>query len=178
MLGVTILLLAPLGPADVQLGIALVGKTHAAVELHRPVAGVQQRLGGMGLGHAAGDFRVPVQGFLPHQGGGVVDKGAPRIHRAQNVHCGVFQCLVGAYQLAELLAGLEILHDGIQAAGSAAGGLRRSQQRAQQVQVAQGAADRRPREQVLLGDLYAAEIHAGAALGLVDQGIGRYRPGA
>ena len=41
MLGVSKLLLGPLGPADIELGITLVGKTHASMKLHCAVTGVE-----------------------------------------------------------------------------------------------------------------------------------------
>ena len=42
------LLAAPLGAANIQLRIALVSKTHAAVKLHRAVTGKRQRIGRLG----------------------------------------------------------------------------------------------------------------------------------
>ena len=116
MLCVPILLLTPLGAADIELGIALVGKTHAAVKLHSPVARVEQGFGGMRLGHAAGNFRVPVQRGIGHQGRRVVNEGAARIHRRQDIHCRVLEGLVGPDQLAELLAGFEVINNRVQAA--------------------------------------------------------------
>ena len=75
VLGIAVLLLAPLGATNVQLRIALVGETHTAVELHRAVTGVEQGFSGVGLGHAAGDFSILIQRALSHQRRGVVDKG-------------------------------------------------------------------------------------------------------
>ena len=76
VLGIAVLLLAPLGATDVELGIARVGEPHATVELHRAITGLEQGVSGVGLGHTAGNFGILVQRAFSDQRRGVVNKGA------------------------------------------------------------------------------------------------------
>ena len=58
VLCVAVLVLCPLSATNIEHGVAVVGKAHTAMKLHRAVTGKQQRLGGLGLGHAAGDLSI------------------------------------------------------------------------------------------------------------------------
>ena len=90
VLSVAELLLTPLSPANIKLGVTFIGEAHATVELDGPVTGIQQRLDRMGLGHTAGDFCVRIYHPLLQQGSSVVNKRAGRIRRGENIDGGVF----------------------------------------------------------------------------------------
>mgnify|MGYP006999662318 FL=1 len=76
MLGITKLMLAPECSAQIQLGVAFIGKAHTSMELNGSISGIQQGLGRLGLGHAAGNLCILIQGLIANHSGSVVNQGS------------------------------------------------------------------------------------------------------
>ncbi len=97
----------------------------------------------------------------------MVNKRTGSIQRHENLDTGVLERLVGAYQLAELCTGLQVLHRCVQATGSAAAGFRRQQQGPQQTHIPQRADNLGTAQYSVPCNLYAAEVNGlGAARGV------------
>ena len=141
------------------------------MELDRAIPSMGHGLASRYLGHATGDLRVPAEGIITEQGGGVVAKAAAVFDPAVNVHRGMFQRLIGANQFTELLAGLEVIDNHLKTAGSTTGGLRRRQQGTQQAEVPQGGLHLVSSEHAARHN--TAEIHLRCPLGKVDESVAR-----